>query len=326
MKKNQYLKIFSISIFFVFTFSKCVPPSGGGGNPIPSATYREIIDTAYGTHPLQKMDIYLPQGRTVANTKTIILIHGGGWQTGDKNEARFTNIINRIKIKMPEVAIANINYRLVNSSGNPTLPDLIDDVQSSINFLKSNSNNFGISQRFALWGLSAGAHLATLYTYHYDTNNDIKVVSDWFGPTDFIGTQPFDLALFIMGKNIYTVQRELLGGVERTTNSTLWQDASPLTWVTPTSKPTIIIHHENDALVPYYNSQHLSAKLSQNGVVYSFINARPIVDQILGISIPHAAHDFSDVNDYFPTADNNVVTGVRNYTVDTTLGFIKRFL
>lgn len=324
-----------ISAFIIITFAKCIPTTPvNPGNPTP-AVYREIIDTAYGTDAKQKMNIYLPQGRTTLATKTIILIHGGGWQSGDKSDTRLTDIINRIKITMPDAAIVNINYRLVNGAGNPTLPDLMSDITLAINFLKINGNAFAISNRFALWGFSAGGHLATLYTYAYDANNDVKVVSDWFGPMDFLNTDPNEISLsyIVNGKNAYILERELLGGIERVDNLALWLNASPLERATAASKPTFIIHHENDLIVPFYHSSYLNTKLNTLGVTHSFINAKGIVNQqsynIFGFYMPdvaNSAHDFTDPMAYPITPDSRVTDGVRNYTVDTTLGFIKRFL
>lgn len=321
----------TVCIFIMLTFSHCIPNGGGGGtNPTPTAVYQEFMDTSYGSNPFQKMDIYLPAGRTAATTKTIILIHGGGWQQGSKSDLTYTNIINRIKVTLPDVAIVNINYRLVGSAGSPTLPDLINDISSAIQYLKINASTFKIrNDRFALWGFSAGGHLATLYAYHYDTNSDIKAVSDWFGPTDFMNTDPVDLATFILGKNVYSIQRDLLGGVERASNPTLWQNASPLTWVNAATMPTIIIHDDADLVVPISNSYQLKNALNTFGVTHSFINISNYIQNhpsnIFQLNPP--LHDFTD-----PYICNTLDCGVfnindyRNYSVDTTLGFIKRFL
>ncbi|MEZ5026493.1 MAG: alpha/beta hydrolase [Chitinophagales bacterium] len=327
----------NVAVCFCLLFAtQCIPTGGGGGGtPAPAATYREIIDTSYGVDAKQKMDIYLPEGRTMASTKTLILIHGGGWQTGDKSEQTYKNIINRIKVTNPNVAIVNMNYRLVSGNGDPQLSDLMDDVHSAITFLKSNASTFKISNRFALWGFSAGAHLATLYAYAYNTNNDVKVVSDWCGPTDFTGTNPndFTLQLIVTGKNTYMLQRDLLGGVERSDNPTLWSNASPLSHVTASTKPTIIIHHSSDPVVPYYNSSFLNTELNNVGVPHSLIDARSIVNQesykVFGFYMPdinNVSHDFTDPNGYPIAVDSRITDGVRNYTVDTTLGFFNRFL
>ncbi len=56
-------------------------------NQLPtSLTEKTELNVSYGTDASQKMDIYLPPGRTTAATKAIILIHGGGWSSGDKSD------------------------------------------------------------------------------------------------------------------------------------------------------------------------------------------------------------------------------------------------
>lgn len=53
-----------------------------------------IRDIAYGTHPRQKMDVYLP--KDALNAPTIVMMHGGGWTTGDKSSPLiYINKVNR---------------------------------------------------------------------------------------------------------------------------------------------------------------------------------------------------------------------------------------
>ena len=42
------------------------------------------MDLAYGNDALQKMDVYLPAGRSADSTRVIVMIHGGAWAEGDK--------------------------------------------------------------------------------------------------------------------------------------------------------------------------------------------------------------------------------------------------
>lgn len=316
------------TLFIITTFTCCIPTPGGGGTVIPTTTYTEIKDTSYGADPQQKMDIYLPAGRTTTNTKTIVLVHGGGWQQGDKSEQTFTALINRIKITAPEVAIVNLNYRLVTGANSAIhLPEILSDISSAFAFLKSNKTNFGISNSYGIWGFSAGAHIATLYAYAYDTNNDIKAVSDWYGPMDFATPQPGDISIasLLAGKNIYAIQKELLGA-ERSANPQLWFDASPLNKVTANSKPTIMIHNEADPTVPYNDSYFLNEKLNLFNVNHSLINIGPfIANHPINFLHFQTFHDFAD-----PTScslvDCSIINDTRNYTVDTTLHYMKRFL
>ena len=80
----------------------------------------------------QKFDLYLPANRT-SNTKTLILVHGGGWSSGDK--ADMNPIKDLIRQDLPNLAIVNINYRLADVNNKP-YPMQIDDITSIINHLK----------------------------------------------------------------------------------------------------------------------------------------------------------------------------------------------
>ncbi|MCO6461026.1 MAG: alpha/beta hydrolase, partial [Saprospiraceae bacterium] len=145
---------------------------------------KEIINVAYGNDPQQKFDIYLPKGRTKAITKTFILIHGGGWTSGDK--ADFNGGISVLKnAYFPDYAIVNINYILGNvATGHYALPDQINDIQKVIEFITSHADEYNIKPEFVLCGHSAGAHLSMYYAYTKN-NPAVKAVISLAGPTDF---------------------------------------------------------------------------------------------------------------------------------------------
>src|SRR6187402_970454 len=117
-----------------------------------------MLNVSYGTNTQQKMDVYLPATRTATTTKVMIMIHGGGWNTGDK--ADFNEYVDSLKKREPTFAIFNINYRLAN------IPDLFpaqeQDVKAAIEFINSKRQEYRVSDKFALIGASAGAHLAML--------------------------------------------------------------------------------------------------------------------------------------------------------------------
>ena len=137
------------------------------------------MDTAFGTDPKQKMDIYLPAGRTNA-TKLIVLIHGGAWEAGDKADMNYYK--NILRLKWPEAAIANINYRLASNTGNIHHTEIMNDIKAAVSMLVINKSNFVVSDTLTMVGASAGAHLAMLYTYAHNTNNYVKTVADFYGP------------------------------------------------------------------------------------------------------------------------------------------------
>ena len=71
---------------------------------------KSILNVSYGEDTAQRMDIYLPANRSFHSTKSIVLIHGGGWNSGSKND--FVTYIDSFQKRMPDYAIFNINYRL----------------------------------------------------------------------------------------------------------------------------------------------------------------------------------------------------------------------
>src|SRR5688500_7736976 len=68
------------------------------------------LNTPYGEDSSQRMDIYLPAGRSADSTKSIVLIHGGGWAYGSKSDFAF--YIDTLKKRLPHYAIFNLEYRL----------------------------------------------------------------------------------------------------------------------------------------------------------------------------------------------------------------------
>jgi len=245
-------------LFLVFLIS-CQKETSPGNNLVPEQVY---TDMAYGTDPNQKMDIYLPAGRTTTSTKAIILIHGGAWATGDKTD--FTPYVDTLKKRLPDYAIFNINYRLASALGN-FFPTQENDVKAAFDFIVSKTNEYGISQKIAVLGASAGGHLALLQGYKYTNPVKVKAVIDFFGPTDMaeLHDHPADPALV-------PVIELFLGGTP-STNPTLYEQSSPINFVTAQSPPTIILQGGADPLVPVEQSVSLDTKLQAMGVIHQYV-------------------------------------------------------
>lgn len=214
---------------------------------------RIIMDTAYGTDPLQKMDIYLPARRT-HYTKVIVMIHGGSWIGGDKSEV--DNFVQLFRAKWPECAIANINYRL--ADGNTIkYEQIMEDVKAAVSMMTTNKAAFSISDTLALWGNSAGAHLAMQYTYTKNDAGYVKCVADLYGPSKLDDWTLYNSTAPLNVKQILT---RLTGSAW---NEALYKSFSPIETVSATSKPTIIFHGNLDFVVPIYQSQWLKNKLDE---------------------------------------------------------------
>ena len=255
--KPLYLLL--ISSFVLFS---CKKNNSTNPGPTPIAEKTDL-NVAYGTDGQQKIDMYLPAGRTNSTTKVIILIHGGGWSTGDK--ADFTAYVDTLKRRLPGYAIFNINYRLAAGTSN-LFPTQENDVNTAISFIYSKRNEYVISDKFVLLGTSAGGHLSLLQAYKYVTPVKIKAVVDFFGPTDLVDMYNNPASIFAPPAALAAVV-----GATPSTNLTLYQQSSPINFVTAQCPPTIILQGGVDVLVSPSQSATLNNKLQTLGVIHQYV-------------------------------------------------------
>lgn len=222
----------------------------------------DIMNVAYGSDPLQNMDIYLPPNRSTTDTKVLVMIHGGGWSGGDKSD--FNSFIDTVKQRLPNYAIFNLNYRLAGNANN-FFPTQENDIKSAVEFIYSKRADYFISDKFALLGASAGAHLALLQGYKYTSPVRVKAIIDFFGPTDMTAmyNSPAmpggDLAIL----NVM--------GTTPSLDSVLYATSSPINFVTPTAAPTLIMHGGVDNIVSISQSDSLFARLDSANVISSYV-------------------------------------------------------
>ncbi|SMO56221.1 alpha/beta hydrolase [Solitalea koreensis] len=225
----------------------------------PELPIQQLDNIAYGADPEQKFDLMLPQERNT-NTKVLIFLHGGSWRKGDKSDYR---PILRYFVERG-FAVVNMNYRLAEKNKNK-FPAQIDDISAVINYITSRSHELGIStNNIGLAGHSAGAHLALLYSYEYNTLKKIKAVAALAPPSDFV------LAGHSKIKSYQEPIYNFLGKAFLQ-DSTLWIKASPYWQVSTTSVPTILFHGSEDKVVPFLQSQRLEERLTQMKVPSKFI-------------------------------------------------------
>ena len=232
--------------------------------PVTALAASTQLNVSYGTDPLQKMDVYLPAGRTVSTTKLMVMIHGGGWSQGDK--ADMTAFVDTIQKRFPAYAVVNVNYRLVTAAGN-FFPTQENDVKAAIEFLFNKRSDYAMSDKFVLLGASAGSHLSLLQAYKYNTPVKIKAVIDFFGPTDMTALHNDPASIYVPSSSI----AQLFNGATPTSNSAAYVQSSPVTFVNAQSPPTIILHGGLDPLVKPSQATALRDKLILNNVPNSYV-------------------------------------------------------
>lgn len=119
---------------------------------------RVLRNFRYGTHPRQVLDVYRADG-PVANAPVIVMVHGGGWMTGDKAAP---GVVGAKAVRwLPRgFLVVSVNYRLV-----PDVDALAqaDDVARALAVVQARAKAWGGDpERIVLMGHSAGGHLAAL--------------------------------------------------------------------------------------------------------------------------------------------------------------------
>ncbi|WP_294822375.1 alpha/beta hydrolase [uncultured Flavobacterium sp.] len=237
MKKEQNL--LPIQLFFSINNTNSTPT-------------QVLLDVSYGTDPEQRMDVYLPARRNEA-TKVFILLHGGGWSGGSKD--RLNYLVPLLRDEFPGHAIINMDYRLA-SFESPAFPKQLQDIETAIAFIEE--SDYDIGNQYAFIGLSAGAHLAMLYSYAHDPHRNIKALCSVVGPADF--TDPF----YVSHPYYQYAAMYLLGHSKSHPEAVL--GISPLNFVNPQSPATILFYGGKDPLVPQSQAERLKAKLDASNV------------------------------------------------------------
>jgi acetyl esterase/lipase/L-ascorbate metabolism protein UlaG (beta-lactamase superfamily) len=212
-----------------------------------------------------KLDLYIPQN-IEGPLPLVVWIHGGGWLGGSKENPPAKPLLER------RFAAASISYRFSNAA---PFPAQIHDCKAAVRFLRANAKTYNINpDRIGAWGASAGGHLAALLGTSgsmkaldgtvgkfLETPSVVQAVCDWFGPSDLL-TMPIGKRQFTEGQD---PELKLLGG-PLSEKRDLAELASPITHVTGSAPPFLIMHGDQDNLVPLAQSQLLHDLLKAQGV------------------------------------------------------------
>ena len=114
---------------------------------------RSALDLAYGSHPRERLDLFLPEAD---GAPLLAFIHGGYWQWNDKEPFAFLGE----QLVPAGAAFANIEYALCPSV---TLTELTAQIRRAIAYLWREAGRFGYDrERIVVSGHSAGGHLTAM--------------------------------------------------------------------------------------------------------------------------------------------------------------------
>lgn len=238
----------------------------GGVTSLADVTYQ----TLPGYRP-QMIDIFMPRKNGGARP-LVLYIHGGGWVGGTpRNAGAFANFPDALaRLAREGFVVASLEYRLADEA---RFPAQLQDARAALRFLKSNAARFGIdASRVAVWGGSAGGHLAALtalscgvgaldapMTKAAANSECVQSAVIWYGVFDFTA-----LAAGRTGGTDGAAVRLL--GCKQVCTADDYAPASPVTYIDAKDPPMLLIHGIDDKTVPVAQSQLAEAKMKAAGM------------------------------------------------------------
>jgi len=223
----------------------------------------------------EKADVYRPKGLpAAARLPAVLIIHGGGFNDGDKGKGREVNF--GVNLAMNGYVGLSINYKLRKVQGQVTWPQNLHDCKAAVRWLRQNAEKLNVDpERIGVMGSSAGGNLAAMLALTRPSNGldpdapyggtsaAVRCAVDFYGAVDLINYH--DVKMFARS---------------RADDPDLYKKASPISYAYDGAPPLMIVHGTADETVPLSQSEALVAALKAVGAPYEFL------------VIPDAPHTF----------------------------------
>ena len=209
-----------------------------------------------------KLDIYRPKISSEEKCPAVLLIHGGGWISGSKENQR---IMAQHLAENGFVAIT-ASYRL---SREAPYPAGVIDLKDALRWMKLNAEKYHVdAQKIAILGTSAGAQLATLVgvtpnsevynEQHEAISSEVQAIVNIDGIVSFIhpeaSAEGKAAGLWLDGS--------------RDENPKNWKEASPLEYVDKNTPPILFInssrprfHAGRDDMIKILNKNNIYSEV-----------------------------------------------------------------
>lgn len=221
--------------------------------------------------------LFVPEGE--GPHPAVLLVHGGGWRGG---KPWHMDHIGRMLAAEGMVAYS-ASYRFAPEHAHPAQ---LEDIRAAWNWLADRPEVE--RDNMAIWGYSAGAHLALLLGLAPELEG-----GDASGPrpvTIVGGGSPTRLDLFDPEGRLLV---NLLGG-SLDAQPELWEEASPISWVSADDPPVYLYHGTIDSVVSIEHSEQLAEALMEIGipVVLDTVTGGHISVAVLNRDVERRAADF----------------------------------
>lgn len=213
---------------------------------IPARGYSCHRDIAYGELPRHTLDVYVPDTADDA-TPVVVFIHGGGWESGNKNGYKF---LGQALTSIGCVVVV-ANYRLYPQV---SFPDFVEDAAAAAAWAQQHVAEYGGDpDNLFLMGHSAGAHITGLLAldprYLDAAGGDARQLAGWIGlagPYDFLPSKLDTLNDMFAPPDNY-------------------HDAQPINFASGNTLPILLMTGAADRTVSPRNSRKLADAIKRAG-------------------------------------------------------------
>ncbi len=163
--KNSWI---FLSMFLLFAAAGCgggrKAPEQNAGNGLKSIRVTDNVPYREGGSSSWVLDLAEPENFGEEIRPVIVLIHGGGWRAGSKQERVFRSML--LHYANLGYVTVSLDYRL---DGEAPFPACISDVKCAVRWIKAHAAELRIDpERIGAYGHSAGGHLAVMLAVSSD--------------------------------------------------------------------------------------------------------------------------------------------------------------
>lgn len=212
----------------------------------PDEGYRIIKDVAYGPHPRQKLDVYVPDVLEPQKS-AVLFFYGGSWQWGSKDQYKF---VGQALASLGYVALI-ADYRLY---PDVSFPAFVDDAALATVWAHQNAAQYGADgSRLFVAGHSAGGYLGKMLAA-----NPAYLQSAGGNPSMIRGTIAIAAPLDFLPLTSRRLQALFSTAPELA-------QTQPITFVRAGMPPALLATGTDDRTVLPKNSQHMATKMKAMG-------------------------------------------------------------
>lgn len=222
-----------------------------------------------------------PFGNPDMKRPLIVYVQGSAWMKQDC----YMNLPNLVDLARAGFVVASVEYR---PSTEAPWPGFLMDVKAAIRYLKANSEKFGIDKtRVGIWGDSSGGHTAlmvgaTCDVKEFDDNicpeesSAVNAVCSFYGLSDISRINDAPRNPIFVNAPADSIPENLLFRGDCAQNPEITAPGNPINYISANHPcpPFLLFHGDEDAMVPFLQSELMYEKLRECGKNVEFYKVK----------------------------------------------------